>query len=125
MSKPPHKEVNRFGAARNGLKLFFRTEVHAKVHGIAALMAIGMGFLFHIERLEWALLVLCIILVTGLEIINTAIEVLCDKIEPNYHQQIKVVKDMAASAVLVAAIGSLLIGCFIFLPKVYTLLFSG
>ena len=125
MSKPAHKEVKRFGAAGSGLKLFFRTEVHAKVHGFAALMAIGMGFLFHIERLEWALLMFCIVLVIGLEIINTTIEVLCDKIEPHYDLQIKAVKDMAAGAVLVAAIGSLLIGCFIFLPKVYTLLFSG
>jgi len=124
MTKPPHKEVNRFGAAANGLKMFIRNEVHAKVHGFAALMAIGMGLLLQIERYEWILLIVGIIIVIGFEMMNSSIELLCDKIEPNYHHQIKMIKDMAAGAVLVVALGSLLMGCFIFLPKIYTMLFT-
>jgi len=55
------------------------------------------------------------------EIINSAIEKLCDLVMPEHHAVIKKVKDMSASAVLLAAIISFIIGCIIFLPKVISL----
>jgi diacylglycerol kinase len=55
------------------------------------------------------------------ELINSAIEMLCDYVQPERHASIKIVKDLAAGAVLLAAIGSVIIGGVVFLPKIYML----
>ena len=60
-------------------------------------------------------------LVLSLELMNTAIEKICDLITKDIHPVIKVVKDISAAAVLIAAIGSLFTGAIIFLPKLLNL----
>ena len=60
-------------------------------------------------------------LVLSLELMNTAIEKICDLISKDIHPVIKVVKDISAAAVLIAAIGSLFTGAIIFLPKLLNL----
>ena len=71
--------------------------------------------------MEWLVVVLCITVVLTLEMINTAIEKLCDVVQPDYHPQIKIIKDIAAGAVLIAALGSIIIGAIIFVPKIIAL----
>lgn len=63
---------------------------------------------------------LCIGLVMALEMVNAAIEKLCDRLHPDKHTDIKLVKDMAAGAVLWAAIISAIVGLIIFAPKLLT-----
>ena len=89
------------------------------LHAIAAAIAILLGFILAITAIQWLVILLCIGAVFALEIINTAIEALVDHLHPERHPKIGLVKDLAAGAVLIAAILSLIIGCIIFLPLIW------
>jgi diacylglycerol kinase len=82
------------------------------------------GFFFNLDQTEWILILICFAIVLSFEIINSAIEKLCDLVCPDFNLTIKKVKDMAASAVLLSAIISFIIGCIIFLPKIKMLFFK-
>ena len=110
--------INRFKYAFHGLNYFFRIEGNAIIHTLAALTAIGMGVYFGIDKASWLAIIIAIILVFSAEIFNTAIEMLCDHISPEWNEKIKMVKDLAAGAVLVAAVGSMVIGLIVFLPYI-------
>ena len=80
--------------------------------------AIALGFWMAISPTEWVAIIVCIAFVLAMEMINTAIEKLSDVVQQGFHPGIKKVKDIAAGAVLVAAMGSLFVGAVIFLPKI-------
>lgn len=86
------------------------------------MLVIIAGFLFKISATEWIFIVLCSMLVLMLEMVNTALEYLCDTITTEYNPIIKVVKDVTAGAVLISAVGSVVTGAIIFLPKIINLL---
>jgi diacylglycerol kinase len=115
------KLIRRFGFAFNGWRLFFRTEQNGQIQGVVAIAVVVLGFAFQISPLEWLALLLCIGLVLGLEMLNSAVEKLCDHVHPQRHTQIKWVKDVTAGAVLWAALISAIVGCIIFLPKLIQL----
>lgn len=112
------------GHALRGVGFCFRKETHFQLQLIAASLVMVMGFLLGLSKLEWAVVGLCMAMVLAFEAINTAIEHLCNVLHPNYHPGIKLVKDMAAGAVLIAAIGSCVVGCIIFLPKLISLFYN-
>lgn len=95
-----------------------------RIHIIAAVLACIAGFYFEISSVEWVVIILCIVLVISFELINTAIEELCNMVHPEHHPIIKKVKDIAAAAVLVAAIGSVVAALIIFIPKLNSLFFT-
>lgn len=103
--------------AWNGLLLLLREEHNARIHGIAALLAISGGIILKVSLLEWFVISGSIGFVFALELVNSSIERLCDVVSPEKQPQIKKVKDMAAAAVLVSAALALLAGGVIFLPK--------
>jgi diacylglycerol kinase len=111
-------QVNSFKYAFEGLALLFRKERNAKIHFAAALLVLIFGIVFDISSSEWCIVVLCIAVVMALEGMNTAVEHLADTVTAEQHPGIKKVKDVAAGAVLLAAIGAFIIGLIIFLPKV-------
>jgi diacylglycerol kinase len=119
VNKKRHSELQSFAAAWRGLKYVFANETHAKVHFIIMLLVIFAGWYFLISSTEWLLLCITFVLVIGAEIMNTAIEKLCDVVHPDYHKSIGLAKDIAAGAVLFAAIVAIVIGCIIFLPKIF------
>lgn len=82
-------------------------------------IALGLGWFFHISGIEWCFLAVVISLVLASEMLNTAIENLCDVAEPNQNETIRIVKDISAGMVLICALGALSVGIVIFLPKVY------
>ncbi len=108
-----------FKYAFNGLKLFFRNDHNGRVHLSAALIAILFSWLLHISSLEWIAILMVIAAVMVTEIINAAIEKLADVVSPGYHPKIKIVKDLAAGAVLMTAILALVVGSIIFVPKLF------
>ncbi len=77
-----------------------------------------MGFIFQIGRHEWLALVIVIGVVFLAELFNSAIEKLADVIDPEWNDKIGVVKDLAAGAVLVSAVVSVVVGAIIFLPEI-------
>ncbi|GAA0443113.1 hypothetical protein GCM10008983_20350 [Lentibacillus halophilus] len=71
------------------------------------------------EALQWSILMLASGMVLTAELINTAVEKMMDHLTPEFHPCTKVVKDMAAAAVLVSAVFAAAAGLFIFLPELY------
>jgi diacylglycerol kinase (ATP) len=120
----PHKNfslagrVKSFGYAWSGIVRFFITEVHARIHLLASIMAAILCFIARVSIMEAVAVTLCIALVWITEMINTAIEKTMDFISLEKHPQIKVVKDIAAGAVLIAALTALIVAAFIFIPKI-------
>ena len=111
--------IRSFQYAFTGIKEAFRFEKNFKIQIIISSIAILFGFLFQISSMEWIAIFLCCSIVLSLELINSAIEKLCNFVSPGVHPAIKKIKDYSAGAVLIASIFSLLIGLIIFLPKVY------
>jgi diacylglycerol kinase (ATP) len=118
------KRLASFKYAFSGLGSLIKHEHNARLHLLAALLVIAMGFILGISRAEWMILVIIIAMVFITEILNSAIESLADFVSPQYSEIIKRVKDYCAAAVLIAAITSVVVGLIIFLPKVIQILFS-
>jgi len=112
------KRRNAFGYALRGLKAFFTWEDHPKIHAVAAITALAMGFGFSISTMEWIAVIICIGMVISLEAVNSAIEQLTDIASPDYLEAAGKVKDIAAAAVLVASIAAAATGLIIFIPKI-------
>ena len=108
--------IKSFGYAFEGLSTFFRTQHNSWIHVAAAVVAVAAGFYCRINSTEWCWIIAAIALVFITELFNTAIEFLCDVVSPGIHPQIKKVKDIAASAVLIAAIAAVIIAVVIFAP---------
>lgn len=110
--------IKSFGFALNGIKKCFISEPNFKIHFLLAVIAIILAFLFRVSTAEWIAVGFCIAFVIVMEMLNTAIEKLCDVVHPDFHPGIKKVKDIAAGAVLVAAVFSAVTGLIIFVPKI-------
>jgi diacylglycerol kinase (ATP) len=82
------------------------------------ILVIIMGFVFNISITEWCICIILFGLVISLELINTAIETVVDMITLDKNEKAKKAKDISASAVLVSAIVSAVIGLIIFIPKI-------
>ncbi|MFQ9315910.1 diacylglycerol kinase family protein [Dysgonomonas sp. Marseille-Q5470] len=107
--------------ALNGLRVLFLEEHNSRIHIAIVIVVVTGGFLLKISNTEWLVICILIALVFSLEIINSAIENICDYISPQWNEVIKKVKDLAAAAVFVSSVISVICGAIIFLPKLYNL----
>ncbi len=107
--------------ALNGLRILFLEEHNSRIHIAIVIVVVTAGFLLKISNTEWLVVCILIALVFSLEIINSAIENICDYISPQWNEVIKKVKDLAAAAVFVSSVISVICGAIIFLPKLYNL----
>lgn len=110
--------LKSFKYAFTGIFTFIKSERNAKIHLIIAAAVIGLGLFFQLSIGEWAFITFAIGFVIVTEIINTAIENIMDFVSTEQKPMIAKIKDMAAGAVLVAAITALVIGCLVFIPKI-------
>jgi diacylglycerol kinase (ATP) len=99
-----------------------RTQHNAWVHALATAAAIIAGFALHISPGEWLAITLAIMVVWTAEALNTAFESLCDVASPELHPTVERAKDVAAGAVLISAVGALVVGLLIFGPKLLAVL---
>ncbi len=113
------KRGQSFCHAFNGLGKFFRTEHNAWIHSVAAIAVLILGWRLHISKTEWLGACFAIGLVLSAEAFNTCIERLADMVSPAADDRIKYIKDLAAGAVLIAAITAAIIGSIIFIPKIF------
>ncbi len=81
-----------------------------------ALVVLALAIVLEVMLIEGAVLVLTITIVLGLELLNTQVEKTLDIIQPRFDARVKMIKDISAAAVLIASVGSVLIGLLIFLP---------
>ena len=112
------KTLRSFAFAWNGLKICFTSEINFRIHIASAIAAILLGFVLKISHAEWLAVTGCIVFVVVMEMINTAIEQLCNMVHQDIHPGIKKIKDVAAGAVMLSAFCSFIIGVVIFLPKI-------
>ncbi len=103
--------------ALNGLKTLFKEEHNSRIHTGITIVVVIAGFLLHISATEWMIIAILVALVFGLEIMNSAVENLCDHVTPEKNEMIRKVKDLAAAAVFFASVISVICGAIIFLPK--------
>ncbi len=108
--------------AFRGILYCLKHELNFRIQLAVSLSACALGLLLQISASEWVAVLMCIMLVSGLEIINTAIESLSDAVASEYDPLIKVTKDVSAGAVLLVAILSAVVGFIIFIPKVISFL---
>lgn len=111
-----------FKYALLGLVHIVRHERNARTHLGIAIIVLALGFILGLSAAELAAIFFAIIIVFIAEVLNTAIERTLDLIEPEFNGKVAIIKDMAAGAVLVAAVGAIIIGVVIFWP--YILPFS-
>ncbi len=110
-----------FVYAFNGLVIFFRHERNGRIQLLIAVLVVLLGFIFHISAAEWMIVLGCIATVLSFEMINSAIEKLCNLVHPAYHPAVKTIKDVSAAAVLFVSLISAIAGVIIFLPKILQL----
>ncbi|MCP4437866.1 MAG: diacylglycerol kinase family protein [Aureispira sp.] len=116
------KRIKSFGWAFKGLFDLFRNHPNAQIHLLAVLVVSGVGAFLGLSATEWCLVLLCMVLVIGMEAMNTALEYLTDLVSPDYHPLAGKAKDVAAAGVLICAIGAVGIAAIIFVPKLMELL---
>ncbi len=102
-----------------GTRHFFRNERNGKIQLTVGVAAIAASAVLHVNATEWLAVLICTGMVISLEMINTSLEQLCNKVETNYNPAIKIVKDVAAGAVLFASFISIIMGVIIFFPKIF------
>jgi len=110
-----------FKYAFSGLWYALRTQRNARVHVGIAILAILLGIVLHISAVEFALVFVAITGVFIAEMFNTVIELCIDLASPDYHPLAKIAKDVAAGAVLLSAMLSIVIGLFVFVPHLLKL----
>lgn len=118
------KFLKSFSYAFAGLKLGMG-ERNMKIHIAATLVIIFLGNLFAITKMEWVAVLLAVGLVIATELLNTAVEEICDLLthaHPHTYSKAGKPKDIAAGAVLVASIIAACVGTIIFLPYIISFL---
>jgi diacylglycerol kinase len=114
--------IRSFGHAFAGIGYGLRTQTNLRIHILAAVCVISAGWLLQISTIEWAVLVLTIMIVMSAELFNTAVEAVVDRAGSEPHPLSKIAKDTAAGAVLVGAIGAVIVGLLIFGPRLLALI---
>lgn len=118
MMKKTKRLINSFKYAISGIITSFRTERNMKIHILVMILVIIAGIVFKLSLLDWIILVIMFGLVISAELFNTAIETTIDMITKEKNEKAKIAKDVAAGAVLVLAIVSVIVGLIIFIPKI-------
>jgi diacylglycerol kinase (ATP) len=108
--------LESFRCAFRGVWTLLASQQNARIHLLATVGACGLGLLIGISLLEWCAIVLAIVMVWTAEALNTAFELLCDVASPEFHPLVQKGKDVAAGAVLVSAVGAVVIGLLVFVP---------
>ncbi len=110
-----------FQEALNGIGLSAEGS-NFRIMLLISTLVVIVSAIVQIEPIEWCLILLCITIVLTAEAVNTAIELICDYVNPNYDNKIKKIKDIAAGAVLISSIGAAAIGTMILGPYILNLL---
>jgi diacylglycerol kinase len=113
----PKKLISSFNCAGAGARHVLRTQRNARIHLLAGVLVGLLAWRLGVSAVELSLLVLTITLVIVSELFNTALEETINLIKPEAHPLAGLVKNIAAGAVLTSALGAVLVGAIIFLPR--------
>ena len=110
-----------FGHALRGLTVLLR-QPNACIHVGVALVVVALAWALQVSVLEWCVLALAMALVLGAEALNTAIELVVDMVQPEWHAMARDAKDVAAAGVLLCSLGAAVVGLCVFAPRLWALM---
>jgi len=119
------KHTNFFSALKSaliGIQSLLKESRNARIQSVVFLCVCVTGLYVQITLYNWLWILAASTLVLTMEALNTSIEHLADLISSEYHPKIKILKDIAAGAVLLASIFSVVVACVVFLPYLRTIL---
>jgi diacylglycerol kinase (ATP) len=122
-TQPPRRSVSRLASFRHafaGWWYVLRTQHNAWIHALASVAAFAVAWSLQLGRIEWAILVLTVAVVWVAEFVNTAVETVVDLSSPEIHPLAKIAKDVAAAAVLIAALSAVVVGLLLFGPLLWS-----
>ncbi len=122
---PVHSWTSKFRYAFRGLVIGIRQQNSFLVHIPIATVVLAAAAWFRVSGAEWCVLLLCIAVVASAEMFNSSLEHLAKAVTREQHEEIRDSLDTAAAAVLVASMGSVVVGVIIFGPRLLALLASG
>lgn len=108
--------VESFGYALAGWLYMLRYQKNTRIMSIASIVMFVIAWWLQIDNIRWAILILTITTVWMAEFLNAAVEAVVNLASPEYHPMAKVAKDVAAAAVLLCAVASILVGIVILGP---------
>ena len=124
VEKELYSRIKSFKYAFEGWWYVLRSQHNAWIHAVISIAVFVLGFWLQIPLRDWAVIVLTMMAVWMAEFMNTAIEAVVDMTMPQYHPLAKAAKDVAAAAVLVGAVGAVLIGLLLLGPPLIDKLFG-
>jgi diacylglycerol kinase (ATP) len=113
--------LKSFVYALEGILSFFKCEPNAQIHLVITSLVLVLSATLGLTKWEAIAVVFSIAFVWITEMFNTAIEKTMDFITVQKHVEIKFIKDVSAGAVLIASVAAVIVGCFIFIPKLIAL----
>lgn len=113
-----HHHTITFKNAFRGLKWAFSTQPNFKIHITLGFLSLFFGIILQISSVEFVILLFLIFVGLAIETVNTAIEQTTDAIDTKWRKDIGLAKDISAGAMLIFAIGAVVIACFIFIPRI-------
>ena len=113
--------LNSFRFSWDGLKYAYKYEQSMTIHLVCTIFVIILGIWLKISALEWVICILGLGIIMAIELLNTAVEAVVDLASPEIHPLAKIAKDTASASVGVFSFITILVDCFIFIPKIILL----
>lgn len=113
----PKKFIKSFKCAGAGARHAFQTQRNLWIHFFVALFVLAFALWVGVNWLEFLVLVVVVFNVIAAEMFNTAMEELINILSPQHRSEAALAKNIAAAAVLVLAIGAVMVGLMVFLPR--------
>ena len=120
----PRKKSFTIGSFLNVIKYsmqgyahFYRYERSAILHLIVAIVIILGSLTLHMTAVEWLFMIFILLTMLAIELLNTAIEAICDLVSPGYNKLVKVAKDTASAATFSISIALCIAIVIIYVPK--------
>lgn len=117
----PKSVMNIIKYSLDGIMAYAKDGKSIIIYVFGSLLEILFGFIFHINGLEWILIICMLGIILAVELLNTAIEAVCDAVTKNFNPYIKVAKDCGSAATFVIFIVILILNIIIFYPKIMQL----
>ncbi|MDA2936158.1 diacylglycerol kinase family protein [Patescibacteria group bacterium AH-259-L05] len=111
--------IKRFLFAFHGFRAAWRIEQSFRIQVVLALIIVILGIVVRLSSLEWMFIIIAIGAVLSLELLNSMIEKVLDILHPEARERVKIIKDISAAAVLIAALMAIGIGLIVFIPYLY------
>ena len=113
--------LNSIKYSVDGLVNAYQNEQSLWLHAMCTIIIVILGFALQINFIQWAIIVIALVIVLAVELLNTAIEATVDLVTKEIHPLAKVAKDCGSAAAFVSSIMVFIICCFIFIPKIIAL----